>query len=115
MRRNHSLWAVALTAVTATLMLPAVVHAASPPAITVSGGGTAELLEELYASERDSEVKEEILHAFFIQGNTKTLIRIARSETNRELKLEAVQHLSRMGSRDATEFLMEMLEETDDE
>ncbi len=81
----------------------------------LTGGDSAELLETLYADEQSADVKAEIIGAFFIQGNSQALIRIARSETDRELKLEAVQRLSHMGSRDATEFLMELLEETANE
>jgi hypothetical protein len=51
-----------------------------------------------------------VLQAFFVQGNAKRLIEIARTEKDPELKRKAVQHLSVMGHPDATKFLLEILE-----
>ena len=72
-------------------------------------GGQAEL-QALYAKESDRGVKEEILNAYFIGGDAKGLIAAAKTEKDPELKKKAVQKLSLMGSKEANEYLMELLE-----
>jgi HEAT repeats/Tetratricopeptide repeat len=72
-------------------------------------GGQAEL-QALYAKESDRGVKEEILNAYFIGGDAKGLIAVAKTEKDPELKKKAVEKLSLMGSKEANEYLMELLE-----
>jgi tetratricopeptide (TPR) repeat protein len=67
-------------------------------------------LEQLYASDTDRRVREAVLQAFFVQGNAKRLIEIARTEKDPELKRKAVQQLSVMGHPEATKFMLEILE-----
>jgi hypothetical protein len=55
-------------------------------------------------------VKEEVINAYFIGGNAQGLVAIARSEKDPGLKKEAVQKLSLMGSKEANEYLMELLQ-----
>jgi len=69
--------------------------------------GTA--LQSIYAKETDRGVRAEVLNAFFLQGNSSGLIAVARSEKDPELKKEAVQKLSLMHSKEATDYLMELL------
>jgi HEAT repeat protein len=69
----------------------------------------AEALSAMYASETDNKVKREILHALFMQGNVSRIIEIARKETDPELRREAVQRLSMSKSKEATDFLVELL------
>jgi hypothetical protein len=54
-------------------------------------------------------MKDAALQALFVSGSAKELIEIARSETDPKLKEKAVQHLSHMGSKEATAFLVEIL------
>jgi hypothetical protein len=49
------------------------------------------------------------LNAYFLQGNAKALVAIAKSEKNTELKKVAVEKLSLMGSKEGNEYLMELL------
>jgi len=72
-------------------------------------GGQAEL-QPLYAKETDRGVKEEILNAYFIGGDAKGLIAVARAEKDPELKKKAVEKLSLMGSKEANEYLMELIQ-----
>ena len=72
-------------------------------------GGQAEL-QSMYAKETDRGVKEEILNAYFIGGDAKGLIAVARTEKDPELKKKAVEKLSLMGSKEANEYLMELLQ-----
>lgn len=69
----------------------------------------AETLVSLYGSESDASIKKEIQRALGAQGNTKALINIARSESDPTLKREAVQQISAMRSKEATDFMMEIL------
>jgi hypothetical protein len=72
-------------------------------------GGQSEL-QSMYSKETDRGVKEEILNAYFIGGDAKGLIAAARSEKDPELKKKAVEKLSLMGSKEANEYLMELLQ-----
>ncbi len=71
--------------------------------------GGEDVLLPLYSSESNADIKRSILDAFFAHGDAKQLIALARSEKNPELKREAVQRLSMMKSKDATDYLMELL------
>ncbi len=71
---------------------------------------SSQALQDLYAKEKDRGIRGEVLNAFFLQGNAKALIAVARKETDAELKKVAVSKLSLMGSKEATDFLMELLE-----
>ena len=67
-------------------------------------------LQEIYSKETDHEVKAEVLNAYFLQGNAKALVAIARSEKDPELKKTAVSKLSLMHSKEGTDYLMELLQ-----
>jgi len=70
---------------------------------------TADALASIYSSDKDPEVKRSVIQAFFLQGNDKQLIQIARQEKDISLNREAVQKLSLMHSKEATDFMMELL------
>jgi len=67
-------------------------------------------LQEIYSKETDHEVKAEVLNAYFLQGNAKALVAIARSEKDPELKKTAVSKLTVMHSKEGTDYLMELLQ-----
>ncbi len=67
-------------------------------------------LQEIYSKDSDRSVKEEVLNAYFLQGNAKALVAIARIEKDAELKRAAVQKLSLMHSKEGTDYLMELLQ-----
>jgi hypothetical protein len=66
-------------------------------------------LQAIYAKETDRDTRAEVLNAFFLQNNAAALVAIARSEKDPDLKREAVQKLSLMHSKEATDYLMELL------
>ena len=72
---------------------------------------SASALQALWASESDREVKEAILEAYFLQSNAAALIDIVRTEQDTELRNEALEYLSLMGSDEAVDFLLEALED----
>jgi hypothetical protein len=70
---------------------------------------SAKALQTIYGRETDRGLKEEVLNAYFLQGNAAALVAIARNEKDPELKKTAVSKLSLMHSKEATEYLMELL------
>jgi len=72
-------------------------------------GRDANALQTIYAKETDRSLKEEVLNAYFLQGNATALVAIARAEKDPALKRRAVEKLSVMGSKEATDYLMELL------
>ena len=62
---------------------------------------TADALASIYSSDKDPEIKRSVIQAFFLQGNAKQLIQIARQEKDNSLKREAVQKLSLMHSKES--------------
>jgi HEAT repeat protein len=73
------------------------------------GEDTAPLLKSIYTSDKDAKVRRAVLNGFFVQGNAKALVEIARQESDPALKREAVQKLSVMGSKEATDYMLELL------
>src|SRR5437773_2427404 len=67
-------------------------------------------LQEIYGKEPDHAVKAEVLNAYFLQGNARALVAIARSEKDPELKKTAVSKLTLMHSKEGTDYLMELLQ-----
>ena len=76
----------------------------------VHSNDSGKALQAIYAKETDREVREEVLNAFFLQGNASALVAIARNEKDSELKKTAVQKLSLMHSKEGTDYLMELLQ-----
>jgi len=71
--------------------------------------GATEALTGIYASDASVDVKKAVITAMFIQGNATGLVSLARSEKNVELKKDIVSKLSNMKSKEATDYLMELL------
>lgn len=76
----------------------------------IGSADSGQALQTIYAKETDRHSREEVLNAFFIQGNAKALVAIARGEKDPELKRTAVSKLSLMHSKEATDYLMELLQ-----
>jgi hypothetical protein len=75
----------------------------------INSSDSAQALKTIYAKETDRELREEVLNAYFLQGNASALVAIARSEKDPELKKTAVSKLSLMHSKEGTDYLMEIL------
>ncbi len=73
------------------------------------GKQSSDALLAIYGSEKDAANRKMVLEALFIQGNAHALIDIARKETDPELKKEAVSKLSLMDSKEATDYMLELL------
>jgi HEAT repeat protein len=73
------------------------------------GTQTGPELVSLYAKEKDATVRKEILRALANQDDAKDLVDVARKETDADLKVYAVRVLSQMRSKEAQEYMMEIL------
>ncbi len=71
---------------------------------------SAKALQQIYSRETDRDVKEEVLNAYFIQGNATALVAIARNTKDSDIKKNAVSKLALMHSKEATDYLMEILQ-----
>jgi len=71
--------------------------------------GTTEALTGIYASDASIDVKKAVINALFLQSNATGLVSLARAEKNVDLKKEIVSKLSVMKSKEATDYLMELL------
>ena len=74
----------------------------------ISGGSSA-ALTKIYQNDQNHDVRYAVINALFIKGDAHSLVELARKETNPELKRELVQKMSVMGNREATDYLMEIL------
>ncbi len=75
----------------------------------VMGHDTAPDIVALYANARDKSDRRAAIGALFVQGNATALIDLARKETDPEMKRHIVQQLSVMGNKEATDYMMEIL------
>jgi HEAT repeat protein len=76
----------------------------------INSPDSAQALKTIYSKDSDESVRREVLNAYFIQNNATGLVAIARTEKNPELKREAVSKLSIMHNKEATDYLMEILQ-----
>ena len=70
---------------------------------------TGQSLAGMYPTETDLENKKAIINALFVQGNAAAMVEIARKETDMNLKKFVVNQLAVMHSKEATDFMMEIL------
>ena len=76
---------------------------------TTRSAAAGEALVAIYGSTGDLDTRKRVLEALFIQGNASQLVAVTRKESNPELKKVAVSRLSNMRSKEATDYLMELL------
>lgn len=77
----------------------------------VGGEHSSEILRSLYQSDSNPEVRHAVINALFLHGDAKTLVALGRAEKNPDLRKAIVTKLSIMNSKDAADFLMEILNE----
>lgn len=76
----------------------------------VGDSAASNALQSIYAKETDRSLKEEVLNAYFLEGNSKALVAIAKSEKDPVLQKKAVEKLSLIGDKTATDYMMEILQ-----
>jgi tetratricopeptide (TPR) repeat protein len=69
----------------------------------------ADALKAIYSADTSADVRKAVVNALFLQNNAKTLVDLARAEKSPDLKKEIVSKLSLMKSKEATDYLMELL------
>jgi hypothetical protein len=70
---------------------------------------TGDALVQIYATDRDPEIRKGVINGLFLQGNAAALVALARKEEDLTMKREIVQKLSLMDSKIATDFMLEIL------
>jgi len=73
-----------------------------------SGVG-ADTLVTLYNAEPEAQIKYRIVDSLMGQNNAKALVEIARAEKDTKMKLRIVERLSNMKSKEAQDYLEELL------
>ena len=76
---------------------------------TMPATDSGEALVAIYSAQTEVELRKKILQSLSTQGNVKALVELARKESNPDLRRAAVQQLSHMRSKEASDFLMELL------
>ena len=75
-----------------------------------SGGAkTGDVLRSLYSSETAADVRREILNSLAAHRNGAILVELARAEKDPAMKREIVQRLTSMNSKEASDYLFELL------
>jgi len=76
----------------------------------ITGGASAPpALMAAYQKSSDEESKKAALEGLFLSGDAHDLIALARAEKNPELKQQIVSKLSIMHNKEATDYMMEIL------
>jgi HEAT repeat protein len=71
-------------------------------------GATDQLLQ-LYSSDSDPKAKRAVVEGLFIHNDAKALVDLARKESDPAMKRSIVERLSLMRSKEATDYMMELL------
>jgi hypothetical protein len=68
-------------------------------------------LLEIYATDKDPEIRRAVINGLFVQNNATALVDLARKEQDPATKKDIVSKLSIMGSKDPVvmQFMMELL------
>jgi hypothetical protein len=75
----------------------------------MGGNGRGDVLVNIYRSEQNREVREAVLNSLFLQQNAKALIDLARGEKDPQMKKQIVGKLALIHSKEATDYMMEIL------
>ncbi|HEY3382841.1 MAG TPA: HEAT repeat domain-containing protein [Vicinamibacterales bacterium] len=75
----------------------------------IDAAKTGDALVQIYREDKDLSVKKTAIQGLFMQQNAAALVQLARQETNFELKKDLVSKLSLMQSKDAADYMMEIL------
>jgi len=68
-------------------------------------------LVSMYQGDSDPNVRRAALEGLFVQGNARALVALAKAEKDPQWKRQIVQRLSVMNSKDAADYLTDLLKE----
>lgn len=78
--------------------------------LAMSRQTTTDTLVSMYSADADQKIRREILNALHSRGDAKSLVEIARKESDPVMKRQIVSQLSTMrNSKEATDYMMELL------
>jgi hypothetical protein len=87
-------------------------RAAIQSLISMGGRVSDEMLLALYQSEKDPDLRREVLRGLTTDAHAGALVSIARKETDPRIKRDVIERLARMKkSKEATDYLLEILEQ----
>jgi HEAT repeat protein len=70
---------------------------------------TSETLRSIYTGDTNPEVRTAVIEALFIQQNATALVALARAEKDPAMKRRIVERLSIMKSKEASDYMLELL------
>ncbi|HTX38763.1 MAG TPA: tetratricopeptide repeat protein, partial [Bryobacteraceae bacterium] len=70
---------------------------------------TADTLVAVYGTEQDDRIKQTIVDSLYNQRNAKAMVELARTEKDPKMKLRIVDRLGGMKSKEASDYLLELL------
>lgn len=73
------------------------------------GKSSGPALMQIYSSDSDPEIKRKVINALFLAGDAHDLVELARKENDPAMKKAIISQLSIMGSKEATDYLVEIL------
>ncbi len=76
---------------------------------TMDSKKTGDILVQIYKTDKDPGVKKQVVSTLYMQQNAKALVDLARQETDPAMKKEIVSRLSTMKSKEAIDYLLELL------
>jgi tetratricopeptide (TPR) repeat protein len=77
--------------------------------LAISRSTTPETLASLYTSDTGQKTKKEVVNGLLVRGDAKPLVDLARKETDPAMKKFIMERLAAMHSKEATDYMMELL------
>ena len=77
--------------------------------LAMSRSTSLDTLAQLYTSDTDPKAKRELINGLHSRGDAKPLIDLAKKESDPAMKKYIVERLSNMRSKEATDYMMELL------
>ena len=71
--------------------------------------GSTQLAPLYWTDGQTKEARLAVINVLYVAGDAKSLVEIARKETDQDLRKAAVERLSLMKSKEATDFLLELI------
>lgn len=75
----------------------------------LGGGKSGQILVTIYQTDSNPDVRKAVINGLFLQNNGSALVQLARTEKDPEIKKSIVSKLSIMHSKEATDYLLELL------
>ncbi|MDQ1468534.1 MAG: hypothetical protein QOJ99_14 [Bryobacterales bacterium] len=85
------------------------VRAEAIRSMAISRSTPIETLSQLYSSDSDPKTRRELINGLHGRGDAKAMVELAKKESDPAMKRYIVERLSTMHSKDATDYMMELL------